>query len=149
MDIYLTFIISNQSFFRSIERQSLTFSTFSQFCNIIQTEYHILGGYGDRRTISRVQNIMCLKHQHLSFQYSFIAQRQVNSHLVTVKVGIERSTCQWMQLDSLTFNHVWLECLDTQTVQCRRTVQQYRMTFHYMLQDIPNNRLFTVYYLLG
>ena len=92
---------------------------------------------------------MCLKHQHLCFQNSFITQRQVNSHLVTIEVGVERSTCQRVQLNSFTFNHVRLECLDTQTVQSRRTVQQYRVTFHYMFQDIPNNSFLAVYNLLG
>ena len=88
---------------------------------------------------------MRLKHQHLSFQNSFIAQWQVYSHLVTIEVGIERSTCQWMQLNSFTFNHLRLECLDTQTVQSRSTVQQYRMTLHHMFKDVPNNRFLTVH----
>jgi len=92
---------------------------------------------------------MSLEHQHLSFQDRFIAQRQVNRHLVTVEVGIERRTCQRMQLDSLTFNHTWLECLDTQTVQCRSTVQQHRMSLHYMFKDVPYNSFLAVYNLLS
>ena len=92
---------------------------------------------------------MRLKHQHLSLQNSFITQRQVNSHLVTVKVSIESRTCQWVQLNSFSFNHLRLKRLNTQTVQCRCTVQQYRMTFHYMFQNIPDNSFFTIYNLLG
>ena len=148
MNIHFTFIISNQSLFRSVESQALTFSSFSQFGNIIQTKYHILCWHSNRRTIGRIQNVMSLEHQHLCFQNRIIAQRQVNSHLVTIEVGIERSTSQRVQLDSFTFNHVRLESLNTQTVQSRRTVQQYRMTFHYMFQDIPNHRFLAVYNLL-
>ena len=73
----------------------------------------------------------------------------MNSHLVTVEVGVECCTCQRVQLDSLTLDQFRLERLDTQTVQCRGTVQQYRVTFHYVLQNIPNNRFLTVNDLLG
>ena len=92
---------------------------------------------------------MALEHQKLSLQDSFIRQRQVNGHLVTVEVGVERGTCQGMQLDSLTLDHLGLECLDTQTVQCWCTVQEHRMTLHHVLKDIPDNGVLAVYYLLG
>ena len=148
MDIYLSFVVSNQCFFRSVENQPLTFCTFTQLGNVVQTKNHILCRHCDRSTVGRVQYIMWLKHQHLCFKNSFITQRQVYRHLVTIEVGIERCTCQRMQLDSFTLNHLRLECLDTQTVQSRRTVQQYRMSFHYMFQDIPNHRFLTIYNLL-
>jgi len=89
------------------------------------------------------------QHQHLCFKYCLIAQRQVNSHLVTIKVGIERCTCQRMQLDSFTFDHLRLESLNTQTVKCRSTVQQYWMAFHYVFKNIPDHRLLTVHDLLS
>ena len=54
-----------------------------------------------------------------------------------------------MQLDGLAFNHLRLECLDTQTVQCRRTVEQYRVTLHHIFQNVPDNRFLAVYNLLG
>ena len=91
---------------------------------------------------------MRLKHQHLRLQDSLVAQRQVNGHLVTVEVGVERSTCKRVQLDCLALNHLGLECLDTETVKCRRTVKQYRVTLHHVLQDIPDDWLATVNNLL-
>ena len=54
-----------------------------------------------------------------------------------------------MQLDCLTFNHLRLECLNTQTVKCRGTVQQYRMSFHYVFQYVPDNGFLAIYNLLG
>ena len=144
MDIYLTFIISNQRFFRSVECQTFPFCTSTQLSNVVQTKNHILCRHSNRRTVCRIQDIMWLKHQHLCFKNSFVTQRQVNSHLVTIKVGIKCRTCQGVQLDSLTFDHLRLESLNTQTVQCRCTVQQYRMSFHYMLQNIPDHRFLTV-----
>ena len=71
------------------------------------------------------------------------------SHLVTIKVGVEGGTCQRMELDSLTLYQLGLEGLDTETVQCRSTVQQHRMTLHHILQDIPDNGFTAVNYLLG
>ena len=73
----------------------------------------------------------------------------MNSHLVTIEVGVERCTCEWMQLDSLTLNHTWLECLNTQTVQCRCTVEEHRMTLHHIFEDVPNHRITTVNNLLS
>ena len=143
MDIYLTFVVSNQCFFRTVEDQAFTFSTLTQLGDVIQTQYHILSRHCDRRTIRRVQNIMSLEHQHLCFQNCFVAQRQVNSHLVTVEVGIERRTCQRVQLNSFSFDHLRLESLNTQTVKCRRTVQQYRMTLHYVFSHQFRNTAFT------
>ena len=145
MNIYLTFIVSDQRFFRSVECQTFTFCTGTQLSNIVQTKNHILCRHSNRRTVCRIQDIMWLKHQHLCFKNCFITQRQVNSHLVTVKVGVECRTCQRVQLDSFTFDHFRLESLNTQTVQGRSTVQQYRVSLHYMFQDIPNHRLFAVY----
>ena len=73
----------------------------------------------------------------------------MNSHLVTIEVGVERSTCQRVELDSLALDKFRLECLDTETVKCRSTVEHNRMTLHYVLEDVPDNRLATVNYLLG
>ena len=92
---------------------------------------------------------MALKHQHLCFKDCLIAQWQVNRHLVTIEVGVERCTCQWVELNSLTLDKLRLECLDRQTVKCRGTVKHNRMTLHHVLKDIPDNRLTTVYYLLS
>ena len=149
VNVALTFVVGNKRFFRTVESEAFTFSSFTQFGDIVQTEYHILCGHCDRRTVGWVQDIMWLEHQHLCFQNSFVAQRQVNGHLVTVEVGVECRTCQRVQLDCLAFNHLRLERLDTQTVQCRSTVQQYRMSFHYMFQNVPDNWFLTVYNLLG
>ena len=68
-------------------------------------------------------------------------QRKVYSHLVTIEVGVERGTNKGMQLDRLTFYQDRLKCLDTQSVQCRRTVQHNRMLFDDIFQNIPNLRV--------
>ena len=92
---------------------------------------------------------MTLKHQNLCLKNSLVAQRKVNSHLVTIEVSIERCTCQWVQLNSLTFDHLRLESLDTKTVKCRSTVEHNRMTLHHILKNIPDYWLTTVNNLLS
>ena len=46
----------------------------------------------------------------------------MNSHLVSVEVGVVSCTYKWMKLNSLTFYKDRFECLDTKTVECRGTV---------------------------
>ena len=55
----------------------------------------------------------------------------MNSHLVTVEVGVKRSTYEGVKSDSSTLNQDRLECLNTQSVQCRCTVEEYGMLFDY------------------
>ena len=149
MKIALTLIMSNNSLLRTVECQALTLGTWTNLGNIIKTKHHILRRYCDRCTISRIQDIMTLKHQQLSLEDSLITQWEVDSHLVTIEVGIKCSTCQRMQLDSLTLNQLWLEGLNTQTVKCWCTVEQNGVTLHDVLKDIPDNRLAAINNLLS
>ena len=149
MEVTLALIVGNDSLFRTVEGQSFTLGSRTDLGNIIQTEHHILRGHGNRCAISRIQDIMTLKHQQLSLKDGLVRQWEVDSHLVTVEVGVESRTCQRMELDGLTLDKFRLESLDTQTVQCRSTVQQYGMTLHHILEDIPDDRLTTVHNLLG
>ena len=50
---------------------------------------------------------------------------EVDCHLVTVEVGVKCSTCQGVELDSLTFNHLGLERLDGETVKRWSTVEEH------------------------
>ncbi len=70
-------------------------------------------------------------------------------HLVTVKVGVERSADQWMQLNGLAFDQHGFKSLNTETVQRRRAVQQNRMLANHVFQDIPDFWSFFFNLLLG
>ena len=70
----------------------------------------------------------------------------MNRHLVSVEVGVERGTNQRVQLDCLTFYQYRLECLNSQSVQCRGTVQKNRMILNDVVQDIPDFRLHLLYH---
>ena len=54
-----------------------------------------------------------------------------------------------MELDSLALDELGLECLDTETVKSRGTVEQYGVTFHHVFQNVPYFGLLLVDHLLG
>ena len=149
MQVATAFIVSNDGLFRAIELESFALCPRTQFSDIVQTEHHVLRRNGDRCAIGRVKNVVALKHQDLCFEYGFIAQWEMDGHLVAIEVGIERRTSQRVQLNGLSFDEFGLESLYTQTVKCRRTVQHDGVTFHHVLKNIPDNRLAAVYNLLG
>ena len=73
----------------------------------------------------------------------------MNSHLVTVKVGVKSSTDQWVQLDRLAFDKDRLESLDAETVQGRCTVEHDRVFLDNILKDVPNFGALALDQLLG
>ena len=88
------------------------------------------------------------EHQHLCFQNGGVAQRDVDSHLVTIEVSVESCAAEGVQTDGLAFDEARLEGLDTQTVKGRSTVQENRMTLQYVFQNVPNDGVLTVNNLL-
>ena len=92
---------------------------------------------------------MRLEHEHLRLDDGLVAQRQVHCHLVTIKVGVKCRTCKRVQLNCLALDELGLECLDTQTVQCRCTVQKHWVTLHHILEDVPHDGLLAIDNLLG
>ncbi len=62
----------------------------------------------------------------------------MHGHLVTIEVGVEGLTHEWVQLDSLTFDEHGLERLDTETVKCWSTVQQHRVLLNHVAKHVPH-----------
>ena len=73
----------------------------------------------------------------------------MHSHLVTVEVGVERGADERVNLDGLALNQLWLEGLDTQTVQGWCAVQQHRVLGDDLFEDIPHHRTLTLDHPLG
>ena len=61
----------------------------------------------------------------------------MNSHLVTVEVSVKSRTNQRVKLDGFSFDKFWLESLDTESVQSRRSVQQHYLALDHFLKHIP------------
>ena len=73
----------------------------------------------------------------------------MHSHLVTIEVGVEGRTNEWVQLNGFTFDQNWLKGLDAETVQRWRTVQHDRVFANDFFEDIPDDWLFVFNHLLG
>ena len=61
---------------------------------VVAAQDHILSRNGNRCAVRGLQQVAGSQHQHLGLAAGILAQGQVNCHLVTVEVGVERSTCQ-------------------------------------------------------
>ena len=73
----------------------------------------------------------------------------MHCHLVTVEVGVECRTCEWVKLNCLALDELWLEGLNTEAVQCRSTVEEHWVTLHHVFQNVPNHGFLAVHNLLG
>ena len=92
---------------------------------------------------------MGAEHQHLGLEDGLVAERKVDGHLVAVEVGVERRTCERVELDSFAFDELGLERLDAEAVKGRGAVEQDGMTFHHVLEDVPYDGFLAVDDLLG
>ena len=72
----------------------------------------------------------------------------MDSHLVSIEIGIEGCTYEWVKLYSLTTYKHWLKCLDSKSVKCRGTVKHNRMLLDDILKNVPNLWLKLLYHLL-
>ena len=127
-------------FFHVGEQRAFAFAVDFVARHVVQTQHDVLGRHDNRLAVGRCQHVVGCQHQRARFHLRFQAQRNVNRHLVTVKVGVERGTHQGVQLDGFAFNQNRLERLNTQAVQGGRTVQQNRVFADDFFQNIPNLR---------
>ena len=141
--------VSTQSFADVLEHHAFTLGIYTLTGDVIQTQYHILGRYDNWFAVRWCQNIVGRHHQGTSFELGFQSQRYVHRHLVTVEVSVVCRTHQWVQLDRFTFDQYRFERLNTETVQCWRTVQHNRMFADHFVENIPNDSFFTLNHLLG
>ena len=104
---------------------------------IIRTENHILCRNGYRLTVRRLEEVVCSEHKKSRFSLRLSRQRYVNSHLVTVKVGVVSGTDKRVEFKSLTLNKHRLKRLNTESVKCRRAVKKNRMLFYHHFESVP------------
>ena len=138
LQCYCMVEVSQLSFIHAAKAFAFTQSAFLYDSQIICTQNHILGRYSNGLAVLRRQDVVYGHHQHTCFSLRLYRKRQMDSHLVTVEVGVISGTYQWMQLNCATFGQDGLKGLNTQSVQSRCTIEEYGMLFNYILKDIPN-----------
>jgi hypothetical protein len=62
----------------------------------------------------------------------------MNRHLVSVEVGVEGTTYEWVYLNRITFNKYWSECLDTLTVKRWRSVEEHMSVTNHIFENRPH-----------
>ena len=147
MDGNVAFLICHQCLVYITEYLALALFAVFFHGQIVRTQNHILCRYGYRTSVRRFQQVVGSQHQETCLSLCLSGQRQMHCHLVAVEVGVECGAYQRMQFQRTALYQNRLECLDTQTVQRRRTVQQNRMIVDDIFQRIPYFRRRTVYHL--
>ena len=142
-------LISQQCLVDAGKYLALAQSTCPDLSQIISTQNHILGRNDNRAAILRGQDVVGCQHQYAGLRLGLGRQRQMDSHLVTIKVSIVGRAGQWMQLQGTALGENRLKCLNTQAMQRRGTVQKYRMLLDNILQYIPYFLLRTLNLALG
>ena len=111
---------------------------------VVGAEDHVLrrdgvtGGRpaGRRRLFDR-------EHENAGFRLRLSAQRNVDRHLVAVKVSVVCGAGQRVQLERAALNEHRLERLNAQTVQRRRAVEQNRVLLDDNIESVPDLGLLT------
>ena len=149
----MTFVITISSplfcfnlFAQSFQTISLSIELFCLFFHvqIEVTKHKVLSWRNDRLTILRTKDVVGTKHQNFCFCSCHFTKRKMDSHLVTVEVGIEGRTYERMNTDCTSFNKTWEECLDTKSMQSRCTVQEYRVSFNNTFNTVPHTWVLSV-----
>ena len=107
----------------AVDRQTLGAYATHVVGQVVSTDDHVLRWRDERTAVGRAQHVVGREHQNASLGLRFGRQRQVNSHLVAVKVSVKGGANQRVNLDCLALNQYRLKRLDTKTVQSWRTVQ--------------------------
>ena len=146
--LYGLLVVGHDDFLGGVEALVLSFCSGTYLGDIVESEHHVLRRHGDRGSVCGVEDVLRTEHQQLGLHDRGVAEREVDRHLVAVEVGVERRTCERVQLDGLSFDHAGLERLDTETVQGRCAVEQHGMSLHHVLEDVPDHGVLAVHDLL-
>ena len=128
---------------------TLAFSSVDLLGEVIATDDEVLVRRHDWTTRRWRQQVVGRQHEHACFGLGFNRQRQVHCHLVAVKVSVERGAHEWVQVNGFAFHQLWLECLNTQTVQGWCTVEQHGVFFNDFFEHVPHERVTTLDHALG
>ena len=128
---------------------TLAFSSVDLLGEVIATDDEVLVRRHDWTTRCWRQQVVGRQHEHACFGLGFNRQRQVHCHLVAVEVSVERGAHEWVQVNGFAFHQLWLECLNTQTVQGWCTVEQHGVFFDDFFEHVPHERVTTLDHALG
>lgn len=114
-----------------------------------QTEDHVLGRHRHRTAVGGLEDVVRGQHQDAGLGLRLRGERQVDGHLVTVEVRVERGADERVDLDGLALDELRLEGLDAEAVQGGRTVQQHRVLGDDLFEDVVHDGAAALHHALG
>jgi hypothetical protein len=131
------------------EHATLTLAVLDLGGEVVEADDHVLGGHGHRAAVGRLEDVVGGQHEDAGLGLRLRRQRQVDGHLVTVEVGVERGADERVDLDGLALDQLRLEGLDAEAVQRGCTVEQHRVLGDDLFEDVPHDRALTLDHALG
>ena len=132
-----------------LEDHALSLAAREQHREVVATHHHVLRRADDRRAIRGAEDVVGGEHQRVSFHLCLDGQRQVDGHLVAVKVGVEALADKRMQLDRIALDEHRFECLDAHAMERGGTIQKHRMVADDLFEDVPHLGVLPLEHLLG
>ena len=145
----ITVLVSKDRLVQILVGSALSDFTRTHLRQVVDAQNHILGRHRNRSSVRRLQQVIRGQQHKAAFRLGFLRQGQMNSHLVSVEVRVERGADQRMQLDCLALYQNRLKRLNTEPVQRRCPVQHNRMLLDDIFQNIPDLGLQSFHHLLG
>ncbi len=132
-------------------RKALAFSLGAGLygSHIVDSQNHVLGRIDDCSAVGRVKQVAGAEHQSPALHLRGLRKRNVNGHLVAVKVSVEGFAGERVKLERLSFDQNRLEGLDSQAVQGRGAVEHYGVLADDFVQNGEDFRRFRLYVKLG
>ncbi len=116
-------VVGDSDFFGARKLQSLSSASRHVTAHIIEAQNDVLSWPDDRSTCRGTQNVIRGHHEHTRFDLCLDRKRNMNCHLVTVKVCVERRTDKWVQLNGLALDQHRLKSLHAKPMKSWRTIQ--------------------------
>ena len=91
---------------------------------VVVTDDHVLRWDTNWLTIFWTKDVIGREHELKSFLLSGFGEWDVDSHLVTVEVGVEARADEWVETDGAAFDELRLEGLDTKSMERWSTVEK-------------------------
>ncbi len=107
----------------------------------VDAQDHILCRNRDGAAVGGLQQVVRGQEHEPALCLCLDGQRQMDSHLVAIEVGVECGAGQRMELDGLALDQNRLEGLDAQTVQGGCTVEHDGVLLDDILEDVPDHRV--------
>ena len=123
LQLKVVLLISEQCLSDTRDDHALALGAWLEDRQVVGTENHILRRDDDWLAVLRCEDVVGCEHQDARLSLCLGRQRQMDSHLVTIEVGVVGRAGQRMELQCMTFRQDRLEGLDAETMQRRSTVQ--------------------------